>query len=848
MINWIITATILTALVITLHYLLRGRVNPRLQYALWGLVLLRLLLPFNIGTTRMSVENTVRQIPPVQRWEALTQPESVPPFQNAEPDADAASPSEAAPVKIPESVIPSAVAAAGVKETAGQMSKTSLTPVRIAYVLWLSGAGIVAAGFLILNLRFALRLRKTRVRLDCSAKLPVYICTGLDSPCLFGVFRPAVYLTPEATAGESVQRHALVHELTHYSHGDHIWAALRCLCLALHWYNPLVWWAAFLSRQDAELACDEATVRRLGESERAEYGRTLLRLTYRKHGGLLTAATTMTGGGIRERILLLAKKPKTAVYTLVAVLLVAALAVGCTFTGAKEDAETPSKNSEWCLVQMVPSTIRMTDALEPADDTLPGTPVSDSELARLKVLFDSDGELYGQAIAYGCLYEKPEEIDLRYFFYNGIPGTEQTLSEAETAYLESVWGKIYTDVTRLPAAEMEKMVQRYFGLPLQEMKGIGLSSMTYWAQTDCYYIQHGDTNRKLLSIYDARVQDDGTINLYYNEDRDEIDRTQPPQMVAVLEPAGDRYYVRTNHAYVPHDNPNSPEAQLQRWSDEAPLKGLAVKTGYKQDYPNVGRAFMEAYVQQFVNGLSEENPMRCKDAVVLACTPTRVGIYNGNQNGENKVAYSVTLAFQPASDSEETLRFFAPHAWHDDLNYPQYRSEDGWYIHYYAQIILERKNGTDYWTCIEDGSGSSGGNDMMFWLMSPQNEEIFASVMDNLVRGEPENRVSLRMLLPVIDWGQISVKWGEEGWRALCAQLENLYLVPRERVRWTEAERSEQKNYDMYLLLTVLAGAERQEFVQMLKTQRAVDSEIFDDCVNNYLTEQARARILTLMQ
>ena len=102
---------------------------------------------------------------------------------------------------------------------------------------------------------------------------------------------------------------------------------------------------------------------------------------------------------------------------------------------------------------------------------------------------------------------------VRYFFYNGIPSTEQTLSEAETAYLESVWGKIYTDVTRLPVAEMEKMVQRYFGLSLQEMKGIGLSSMTYWAQTDCYYIQHGDTNRKLLTIYDARVQDDGTLNL-----------------------------------------------------------------------------------------------------------------------------------------------------------------------------------------------------------------------------------------------------------------------------------------------------------------------------------------------
>lgn len=43
---------------------------------------------------------------------------------------------------------------------------------------------------------------------------------------------------------------------------------LRGVCLAPHWYNPPVWWAAELSRRDAELACDEATILRIGESER----------------------------------------------------------------------------------------------------------------------------------------------------------------------------------------------------------------------------------------------------------------------------------------------------------------------------------------------------------------------------------------------------------------------------------------------------------------------------------------------------------------------------------------------------------------------------------------------------
>lgn len=60
-------------------------------------------------------------------------------------------------------------------------------------------------------------------------------------------------------------------EQTHFRHGDHIWSALRCMCLALHWFDPFVWWAAALSRTDAELACDAAAVQSLGEAERAAY-------------------------------------------------------------------------------------------------------------------------------------------------------------------------------------------------------------------------------------------------------------------------------------------------------------------------------------------------------------------------------------------------------------------------------------------------------------------------------------------------------------------------------------------------------------------------------------------------
>ena len=134
--------------------------------------------------------------------------------------------------------------------------------------------------FAAVNIRLWRKLRHSRRMVSIeNFPLKVYITDEAETPCLFGLLRPAVYLTLETPLEGPALRHVLEHELAHRRQGDHIWAMLRGLCLALHWYNPLVWWAASLSKRDAELACDEAAVRRLGEGERADYGRTLLGLS-----------------------------------------------------------------------------------------------------------------------------------------------------------------------------------------------------------------------------------------------------------------------------------------------------------------------------------------------------------------------------------------------------------------------------------------------------------------------------------------------------------------------------------------------------------------------------------------
>ena len=337
MMQWIVSSSVLILVVIALRYVLRGKLSLRMQYALWLLVLVRLLVPVSFGASDLSVMNAVPERAPTAQ-QSIYRQDIIGERNDAPANAGtvgipAQSMSEAAPPNLVQNVTTATV-------TAPTVEKTDWA--RIAKTVWLAGAAALGLVFLAVNLRFGKKLRRSRERVEeTDACLPVYESGETDTPCLFGVAKPSIYVTPDTRTEAETLRYALAHEQTHYRHGDNLWAVLRGVCLALHWYNPLVWWAAELSRRDAELACDEATIRRIGESERAAYGRTLIRMTCEKRPALLVTATMMTdsGKGLKERISLLVKKPKTAAYTAVAVLLIAGLSVACTFTGGRENAE-----------------------------------------------------------------------------------------------------------------------------------------------------------------------------------------------------------------------------------------------------------------------------------------------------------------------------------------------------------------------------------------------------------------------------------------------------------------------------------------------------------------------------
>ena len=226
----LVTSSILIVVLTVLRFVLRGKIRPKVQYAMWLLVALRLLMPVTLTTSRTSVMNYVPEV---------TFRETLPATRG-----DFASDVSADGTEVSETPAAAAEAARRVPTT------------QILLTVWAAGTGAAALWMLAQNLAFTVRLRRVRRRVDgTDAAIPVYVADALPSPCLFGLWHPAVYLTPEALDADGTpNRYILLHELTHEQRGDRNWALLRMVCIAVYWFDPLVWLAAALNRRDCELA------------------------------------------------------------------------------------------------------------------------------------------------------------------------------------------------------------------------------------------------------------------------------------------------------------------------------------------------------------------------------------------------------------------------------------------------------------------------------------------------------------------------------------------------------------------------------------------------------------------
>ena len=520
MIEITITSSVLILVVVALRFVFSSKISRRLRYAIWGIVLLRLLIPLQITQSLVSVLNIVPYDAPAQIRHGLSDRAMV----GGAVEFDYRDIGESDNAAQQENSVSPAPSVFSVNYFVNQ------TPL---IVIWLMGAIVTALWYTAVNLIFYRRLRRRRRSLDVeNCRLPVYIVDDLQSPCLYGVFRPAIYMTPKALESERAAAHILAHELIHFAHKDHLWSFLRGVCIAVYWFNPFVWLAAILSRTDCELACDEAAVLGFGEENRIDYGRTLVDMIARKRAPdtLFCAATTMASGtsGIKKRLNMIVQNKKTVIPALIVVFLVVVIATGATFTGALTTEDSPNESSG--NLPDTPVNAQIPCSLPPGFDI----PTEDGGAPIYQV--NERGQTYGSAQWATTLETLPDLMRVGYanhteiYVYsaellNALPKTpEEAQSYVNNAHTLPVyesdgrtvveWVSWTADFSQLPESVIE-----LFSIPVYPVNENG---QTFGPENPYLYL--GQTPDLI-----AAIGIDGTQGYIYNSLQNQHGGYSPPQ-------------------------------------------------------------------------------------------------------------------------------------------------------------------------------------------------------------------------------------------------------------------------------------------------------------------------------
>ena len=203
--------------------------------------------------------------------------------------------------------------------------------------VWVAGMGVM----LLYSAVSYLKIRK-KLLVVVPLRDNIFLADDIKSPFVVGLFRPKIYLPYNLE--EKEREYIILHEQHHIKRRDHIIKALAFLALSIHWFNPLVWVAFILASKDMEMSCDEAVIGKIGSDVRANYSASLLTLAT---GRRIIAGTPLAfgEGDTKSRIRNLANWRKPAFWVvLIAMVACIALAV-CLLIDPDIDREFPMNGS-----------------------------------------------------------------------------------------------------------------------------------------------------------------------------------------------------------------------------------------------------------------------------------------------------------------------------------------------------------------------------------------------------------------------------------------------------------------------------------------------------------------------
>ena len=318
-----ITAGWLILAVVIVRFLL-GKAPKWIRGILWGMVALRLVLPFSLESEfsllpddspieRVAVDDVDGATIPINQEVMISKEDStVPPIDEVDTQ--------------------------GVRQ---EMTMTKrVNAMSVATIVWAAGIGVLLL-YSILSF-WKLHRRVADAVIWRKEKPAIYESEKVDSPFVLGLIKPCVYL-PFRMSDED-RECVVAHEEAHISRGDHLIKPVGFLILAVYWFHPLVWLAYVLLCKDIEMACDEKVISRMSVADKKAYTKALLKCS--KPQRMISACPLAFGEvGVKKRITNVLNYKKPAFWIIILSILACVIVAMCFLTEPKETAKDTQVDS-----------------------------------------------------------------------------------------------------------------------------------------------------------------------------------------------------------------------------------------------------------------------------------------------------------------------------------------------------------------------------------------------------------------------------------------------------------------------------------------------------------------------
>ncbi len=280
---------------------------PKLLYRfLWCLVGLRLALPFTLRTPLSLIPKRT-----------VIEPEIL---YSQTPTIDSG-------IQVVNEVVNPVIAQSMTPEVGD-----SVNPLQVVMTV---GAWIWFVGLVALLLYGVISYIRLHYRMQDAVLLEenIYQSEKVDSPFVFGFFKPRIYLPFSLEEGN--RSYVIAHEKMHIRNKDYLLKPIAFIILAVYWFNPLIWLAYYLFCKDLELACDEWVIWNIETDEKKAYAKALVMCsTQRKFGRISPLA--FGENAVKERIKNVLRYKNPSLFVFIMIMVVALVAVLCFMTNPKD--------------------------------------------------------------------------------------------------------------------------------------------------------------------------------------------------------------------------------------------------------------------------------------------------------------------------------------------------------------------------------------------------------------------------------------------------------------------------------------------------------------------------------